>query len=334
VASHGNPPPHANPAVSLVEVEVGSKRPGHHRGHAEDVDVEATEDVDEDVEEVDSSADDTSNDGEDVEVESGIEDGTDEEQEDTGMDENDDTGDDVGATPRKTKRLSMLAVVDLHDADKQTLNENGYLNIASARSNRKMERFVKRLIDEMSFEIIDVGGLKGMVPFYSGQKATQSFEALTAELLSTARMSDGWLLRAGGRKAHPSTATMHQNKKVKKGKPALLLQTNQTKQPEHHEKPARAHADSHFPQVSLLSSAATGAVRVVHKVPDLAVALFGSRTLIVLCTVGLVGCIFCLDERKRTGGKHMDHEYQDPLNMSPNPPVIKGAKDAPPVSQQ
>merc|ERR1719440_119495 len=53
------------------------------------------------------------------------------------------------------------------------------------------------------------------------------------------------------------------------------------------------------PGVSLLSRAKTAA-QEMHKVPDMAIAMFGSRSLVLLCTMSLLGCLFCLDERKRT----------------------------------
>lgn len=84
--------------------------------------------------------------------------------------------------------------------DMEELNEKGYLSVVRQRSNAKMTNFVKRLAADMSLEIVDPGGLNGMVPFYSGQKAKQSFSALQAELLSTARLGRGWLVKKGQKK--------------------------------------------------------------------------------------------------------------------------------------
>jgi hypothetical protein len=102
-------------------------------------------------------------------------------------------------------------------------------------------------------------------------------------------MNDGWLV-----------------KEKRPRRENLLLQTDAT---QHH-----ATVASKKP-LSLLS-----AVRVVHKVPDLAVAVFGSRTLVLMFVACLVVCIFCIDERKRTS---KGVEYEDPLNMSPTPPPVK-----------
>jgi len=205
--------------------------------------------------------------------------------------------DEVSAKPRR-KKLALMAVMDMLEAERAPLNEDGYVDVANSRSNRRMERFVERLADEMSLMIVDEGGLKGLVPYYSGQKATQSFESLQAELLSTARMTDGWVSRKHKKR-----------RKERMHTEANLLQTDASQHKAHHS------AESSRPALSLLS-----AVRAVHKVPDLAVAVFGSRTIVLGCTMALIIALICVDEKKRSA-KGM--EYEDPLNMSPTPPPCK-----------
>jgi hypothetical protein len=187
-------------------------------------------------------------------------------------------------------------------ADLESLDESGYKSIIRSRNNAKMARFITRLIEDMSLEIVDIGGLHGMVPYYSGQKSKQSFSSLQGELLSTARMGDGWVVKKKGRKrAH------------------LLLQTGVRHSKEHGRK--RSHAEHPAdPQLSLVSTGHGS----THKVPDLAMAVFGSRTAILLCVAGCLACFFCLDGRERRG---KPVEYEDPLNISPTPPPVKEGFD-------
>jgi len=62
------------------------------------------------------------------------------------------------------------------------LNERGYKGVAKLRSQKQMEIFVRRLVANQGLYVVDEGALRGMVPYYSGAKATQSFKALTTEI--------------------------------------------------------------------------------------------------------------------------------------------------------
>merc|ERR1719359_1488399 len=62
------------------------------------------------------------------------------------------------------------------------LNERGYKGVAKLRSQKQMEIYVRRLVASQGLYVVDDGALKGMVPYYSGAKATQSFKALTTEI--------------------------------------------------------------------------------------------------------------------------------------------------------
>jgi hypothetical protein len=255
--------------------EEGEEGAGEEADSTEEDD---TSEVDEDNEDADSTNGDDN--GEDV------------------MEENDDTEDDTPTTAKRAaKMVSLMDMAGMLSVERVPLDETGYLGVASTRDNRKMERFVERLASDMALTVVDPGGLKGMVPFYSGRKATQSFEALQAELLSTARVSDGWVQRDDEQAEPISIAQKTKTVRRKKRREHLLLQTGAA---ERHIKEHRRSAP-----VSLLSRAAT-------QVPDLAVALFGSRTLVLVCAVGLLACLFALDERKRTGG---GTEYEDPLAL-------------------
>lgn len=252
------------------------------------------EDADEGAEESEEgeadSEEESEEDSEEESEEGTEEDGGEEEEgsanEEDAEEEEDDDDDPEGS-------LSMVAVRGMTKAESAALDENGYEEVAEAFNNRGMERFITRLANEMSMEITDPGGLKGMVPFFSGMKSSQSFAALRAELRSVSHERNGWVVRRKRR---------HEN---------ILLQTATA---EHQE-----HAGEHQASLSLLGTASTRVSRVAQKVPDLAVALFGSRTLVLLCTAALVTVLFCLDEKKRTS----KGVYEDPLSLDPMPPPSK-----------
>jgi len=190
------------------------------------------------------------------------------------------------------KKVSAMASQKASVGTRVGLSEKGYLDVARLRSNDEMKTFVKRFISELSLKVTDPGGLTGLVPYYSGRKAVQSFASLRIELLSTARKRDGWLVRD-------------------KQKP-LLLQTEATQsrhRHHHHRQHEKAPEQASFLQVVHL-----------QMVPDLMVALFGNvtRAALLFCTGLLFLCLLCRDERKATKG-----EYENPLDVSPWMPSIK-----------
>lgn len=130
----------------------------------------------------------------------------DQEKEEDGEDDGSSSGDEESA-----KQLSLLSVLDVKEADSVALNEDGYMTLAASRNNRKMERFVERIISKLNLEVVDEGGLKGMVPYYSGVKAKQSFEALRIELQTSARKPDSWVARR-------TSSWLSQTNNVKKAK--------------------------------------------------------------------------------------------------------------------
>jgi len=186
--------------------------------------------------------------------------------------------------------------VEVDEVEPEPISEDGYLEVVSERSNKKMEHFVKRVATSMSFRIIDEGSLKGMVPYYSGQKATQSLAAMRRELLKASLKKRSWL--------------------AKKSRPKhVLLQTEASQhQAENGEKP-----------VSLLHGTSTHQThRDVHKVPGPAEALFASRGIVILVMIGLASCLCCV-QGKKPSSKEM--EYEDLLNMSPTPPDVNSSRD-------
>merc|ERR1719352_299608 len=78
-----------------------------------------------------------------------------------------------------------------------SLNEAGYRKIAKLKSESEMEHFVKRAVDELGYKINSEGHLKGVVPYYSGKKAVQSYTALKDELSRVSKKKSGWATKRG-----------------------------------------------------------------------------------------------------------------------------------------
>lgn len=62
------------------------------------------------------------------------------------------------------------------------LTEDGYDTVAAMEADKEMELFIRRLIKAMNCKVIDMGGLRGVVPYYSGTKVAQSFANLERDL--------------------------------------------------------------------------------------------------------------------------------------------------------
>lgn len=75
----------------------------------------------------------------------------------------------------------------------QPLNEEGYQAVAKLRNAEEMNAFVHRVINNMGLEVKDGLGLLGVVPWYDGTNAQQSYKALNAEILSTALKPGTWV---------------------------------------------------------------------------------------------------------------------------------------------
>jgi len=67
------------------------------------------------------------------------------------------------------------------------LDEAGYAKVAAVRSGPDMEAFVRRVIASLGFAVDDEAALQEVVPYYSGEISTQSFDALRKELLGAVR---------------------------------------------------------------------------------------------------------------------------------------------------
>jgi len=76
-----------------------------------------------------------------------------------------------------------------------SMSESGYKKVVKLESEHEMELFIKRVVDELGYKISDVGSLKGVIPYYSGKKAVQSYAALKEELQRVSKKKTGWARR-------------------------------------------------------------------------------------------------------------------------------------------
>eukprot|EP00928_Gymnodinium_smaydae_P064575 TRINITY_DN4786_c0_g1_i2.p1 TRINITY_DN4786_c0_g1~~TRINITY_DN4786_c0_g1_i2.p1 ORF type:complete len:718 (+),score=169.05 TRINITY_DN4786_c0_g1_i2:1570-3723(+) len=90
------------------------------------------------------------------------------------------------ASEEESQRLAQLAKMSrramMAPGAVATLGETGYQEVAQVRSNVQMEMYVRRVIHAHGGFINSEGDLLGVVPFYSGEKAVQSYDALMKEL--------------------------------------------------------------------------------------------------------------------------------------------------------
>jgi hypothetical protein len=86
------------------------------------------------------------------------------------------------------------------------LTEDGYQTVASLGSSLEMAEFAHRVANDMNFDVIKEEGLKGMVPYYSGERTKSNFTALKNEMNKVSSKPDGtgWLVP---RKAPPAPPT-------------------------------------------------------------------------------------------------------------------------------
>jgi len=84
------------------------------------------------------------------------------------------------------------------------LNEDGYQTVASLGSSLEMAEFAHRVANDLNFDVIKEEGLKGMVPYYSGERTKSNFTALKNEMIKVSSKPDGtgWIIP---RKASNST---------------------------------------------------------------------------------------------------------------------------------
>jgi len=99
------------------------------------------------------------------------------------------------------------------------LNEEGYQMVAGLGSSLEMVEFAHRVANDMNFDVIKEEGLRGMVPYYSGERTKSNFTALKQEMNKVAAKPDGtgWLTP---RNAPPAAEAKPKPAPEAKAKPA------------------------------------------------------------------------------------------------------------------
>jgi len=77
------------------------------------------------------------------------------------------------------------------------LNNDGYQTVASLGSSLEMIEFVHRVAGDMKLDVVKEEGLKGMVPYYSGERTKSNYTALQSEMTRVAEKPDGtgWVVK-------------------------------------------------------------------------------------------------------------------------------------------
>jgi len=71
------------------------------------------------------------------------------------------------------------------------LTEDGYQIVASLGSSLEMAEFTHRVANDMNFDVIKEEGLKGMVPYYSGERTKSNITSLKNEMTKISAKPDG-----------------------------------------------------------------------------------------------------------------------------------------------
>jgi len=98
----------------------------------------------------------------------------------------------------RTVTMNVPAILAAHiNCRNVALDEKGYSAVAALKDDSQMETYVRRVADKLGLRVNDEGSLKGMIPYYSGIKAKQTYNDLVAELTRTAHTQEaGWLVDA------------------------------------------------------------------------------------------------------------------------------------------
>jgi len=93
---------------------------------------------------------------------------------------------------KQTASIQAEQFAEIYNADipsrihehghRAAMDERGYKAVADLKDSAEMEAYIRRACQFMGFIVKEDGALKGIVPYYSGEKATQSFENLLLEL--------------------------------------------------------------------------------------------------------------------------------------------------------
>lgn len=77
------------------------------------------------------------------------------------------------------------------------LDETGYSAVADRCCQAEMKQFIERQVIAMGMDVCDADGLTGIVPYHSCEHGVQTFDVLTANLLSDSQGTCAWLANTG-----------------------------------------------------------------------------------------------------------------------------------------
>jgi len=77
------------------------------------------------------------------------------------------------------------------------LDQDGYLAVVALDNSSVTKEFIRRVVTDLGCEVIDEGGLEGLIQFYN-KTSEQTYEGLRSELLSASAISDSWLATVAG----------------------------------------------------------------------------------------------------------------------------------------
>jgi hypothetical protein len=108
------------------------------------------------------------------------------------------SGEEVNCDSWSLRRWSAEEAADAGDIDPSTisgilgedpgctavcLDEEGYKAQAARKDTEGMKKFIRRFLAMLGGEVSDEGGLSGLAPYYSGERAVQTIDRLQEELL-------------------------------------------------------------------------------------------------------------------------------------------------------
>jgi len=96
---------------------------------------------------------------------------------------------------RELMELNAVEAESNHVEQKVSLDQEGYEQLAAKGNSKEMALFARRVAEHEGFKVTNAKPLAGMSRYYSGECATQNFQALVSELHRVAGRKNG---RCGG----------------------------------------------------------------------------------------------------------------------------------------
>jgi hypothetical protein len=210
--------------------------------------------------------------------------------------------------PKKSVLLEQEENTDNTNAlgNAAPLTEKGYRAVAKLKDDRQMNLFVKRAIASHNLRIVDGGALRGLVPYYSGNRAVQSLSALVEDFSKAQREPRPWLIAEVKRKAHdelrsePGRHASYQKKRKGKEREGSFVQT-------------ASHSGS------------TSTSKWIHYfsvvIQEQTVYLLGARITAVACIGSLLFGLFLFHEsNQQARSERLGEMYTSETSMAPQQP--------------